>query len=112
MTPTELDEIEARAKAATPIQGHSKDYYDGYWIEGEDFGVAQVVFENDQPFYRAARADALALVAEVRALRAALVEVANYTSDEGPCWGRAPCCLADYGPGSRDDCRRIRELLK
>jgi len=73
-----LDEIEARANAATPgpwtcKRNHSP--YDGFWIEYQAYKreletIADRVLTQDAAFIAAARTDVPALVARVRELEA------------------------------------------
>lgn len=68
MTPEELSAIESRANAATP----------GPWRLGRGSGNDWATFEADYAFIAEARADVVALIAEVRRLQAGNLETNQF----------------------------------
>jgi len=79
MTPEYLAEIETRCAAATPgpLYASENPLIGGWWIQTEadrrlEGEHGDFLLREDALFYAAARADVLALIVEVRRLRAAL----------------------------------------
>ena len=112
MTPERLDEIEARANAATqgPWEWHP------YMGSGATLAKPNRPFHElnilkttddwppvaaDAEFIAAARTDVPALLAEVRRLQDAVERVRALHQDEGPSQGYFP---GDRGYGERDHC--------
>ncbi|MFI9154531.1 hypothetical protein [Streptomyces sp. NPDC053367] len=101
----DLDQIEARANAATPgpwtLELEQCDCSDGYchhgtyvsaiYAEGERRDELGDFSDDDWRFVIHARTDVPALVAEIRRLRAALTEIRHLHKDSpmGPC----PVCI-------------------
>jgi hypothetical protein len=125
MTEAELAAIEKRAEAATLGPWDTEIAVDPYahtypWLRVHDSEFVEVagIINNDPSvernldFIAHARQDVPALVAEVRRLRAALLETAQFEMHgETPCWSADGACLWDPPASFHPDCVRWRALL-